>query len=127
MSSKAFSYFASDANFVNPYTNDDRVDLSQVWVDIPSILVALGGDVDVNVRGALGAGSLKVRLAREDDDGRALLATMPLALDAESRMTLLCGYFSRGRIYYLEIIADKENFLSEDHDTNNTDIYIYNM
>ncbi|CAG4935192.1 unnamed protein product [Parnassius apollo] len=109
------------ANFVNPYANDDRVDLSQVWVDIPSTLVALGGDVHVNVRGALGAGSLKVRLAREDDDGRALLATMPLALDAESRMTLPCGYFSRGGIYYLEIIADKEHFLSEDYDSNNTD------
>ncbi|XP_046977683.1 uncharacterized protein LOC124543504 [Vanessa cardui] len=108
---------AGGACFVNPYTNEDRTDLSQVWLEIPTSLVALGGDVHVFVRGVTGSGALRVRLAREDDDGRTLLATMPLALDSESRMTLPCGYFSRGGIYYLEIVADKETFLDYDNAT----------
>lgn len=105
---------------MNPYTNDDHVDLSQVWLMIPSSLVALGGDVHVFVRGVTAPGALRVRLAREDDEGRTLLATMPLALDSESRMTLPCGYFSRGGIYYIEIVADKENFLDYDNNTIST-------
>ncbi|CAH4036754.1 unnamed protein product, partial [Pieris brassicae] len=108
------------AFYVNPYTSEDRIDLNQVWVEIPKSLVALGGDVHILVQGATGAGNLRVRLAREDDDGRTLLATMPLALDAESRMTLPCGYFSRGGIYYLEIVADKESFLDYGNATINT-------
>ncbi|CAD0201630.1 unnamed protein product [Chrysodeixis includens] len=100
------------AHFVNPYVSEDRVDLNQVWVEIPSTLVALGGDVHIRVHGASGT-SLKVRIAREDDDGRALLATMPLALDAENRMTLPCGYFSRGGTYYLELISDKDTYLPD--------------
>lgn len=72
----------------------------------------------VRVQGA--RGPLRVRLAREDDDGRALLATMPLALDAESRMTLPCGYFSRGGTYYLELILDKDTSL-DDSSINTTD------
>ncbi|XP_045490456.1 uncharacterized protein LOC111002106 [Pieris rapae] len=111
---------AGGAFYVNPYTSEDRVDLNQVWVEIPKSLVALGGDVHILVQGATGAGNLRVRLAREDDDGRTLLATMPLALDAESRMTLPCGYFSRGGIYYLEIVADKESFLDYGNATINT-------
>ncbi|CAK1555085.1 unnamed protein product [Leptosia nina] len=111
---------AGGAFYVNPYTNEDRIDLSQVWVEIPTTLVALGGDVHIFVRGATATGSLRVRLAREDDDGRTLLATMPLALDAESRMTLPCGYFSRGGVYYLEIVADKETFLDYSNSTINT-------
>ncbi|PZC74223.1 hypothetical protein B5X24_HaOG208176 [Helicoverpa armigera] len=103
---------AGGANFVNPYVSEDRVDLNQVWVEIPSTLVALGGDVHIRVHGTSGGG-LKVRIAREDDDGRALLATMPLALDAENRMTLPCGYFSRGGTYYLELISDKDPYLPD--------------
>uniref|UniRef100_A0A2H1WBU7 SFRICE_015874 n=1 Tax=Spodoptera frugiperda TaxID=7108 RepID=A0A2H1WBU7_SPOFR len=102
----------SGANFVNPYVSEERVDLNQVWVEIPSTLVALGGDVHIRVHGTTGAG-LKVRIAREDDDGRALLATMPLALDSENRMTLPCGYFSRGGTYYLEVISDKDPYLPD--------------
>lgn len=64
------------------------------------------------------SGPLRVQLAREDDDGRTQLATMPLALDSESRMTLPCGYFSRGGTYYLELVSDKETFV-EDYDVNN--------
>ncbi|XP_041980304.1 uncharacterized protein LOC121733963 [Aricia agestis] len=100
--------------FVNPYS-DERVDLSEVWVEVPSPLVALGGDVHMRVRGAPG-GALRVRLAREDDEGRALLATMPLTLDSDSRLTIPCGYFSRGGIYYIEIVADKE-YVFEDNST----------
>lgn len=100
------------ASFVNPYVSEDRVDLNQVWVEIPSTLVALGGDVHIRVHGASGGG-LKVRIAREDDDGRALLATMLLALDSENRMTLPCGYFSRGGTYYLELISEKDPFLPD--------------
>ncbi|CAF4852211.1 unnamed protein product [Pieris macdunnoughi] len=111
---------AGGAFYVNPYTSEDRIDLNQVWVEIPKSLVALGGDVHILVQGVTGAGNLRVRLAREDDDGRTLLATMPLALDAESRMTLPCGYFSRGGIYYLEIVADKESFLDYGNATINT-------
>ncbi|XP_052740861.1 uncharacterized protein LOC112044159 isoform X2 [Bicyclus anynana] len=96
---------AGGASFVNPHTNDDRPDLNQIWLEIPTTLVALGGDVHVYVRGSTGAG-LRVRLARDDDEGRTLLATMPLAVDSESRMTLPCGYFSRGGIYYIDIIAN---------------------
>ncbi|XP_050563380.1 uncharacterized protein LOC118276239 isoform X3 [Spodoptera frugiperda] len=103
---------AGGANFVNPYVSEERVDLNQVWVEIPSTLVALGGDVHIRVHGTTGAG-LKVRIAREDDDGRALLATMPLALDSENRMTLPCGYFSRGGTYYLEVISDKDPYLPD--------------
>uniref|UniRef100_A0A2A4JLI4 Cilia- and flagella-associated protein 157 n=1 Tax=Heliothis virescens TaxID=7102 RepID=A0A2A4JLI4_HELVI len=103
---------AGGANFVNPYVSEDRVDLNQVWVEIPSTLVALGGDVHIRVHGTSGGG-LKVRIAREDDDGRALLATMPLALDSENRMTLPCGYFSRGGTYYLELISDKDPYLPD--------------
>ncbi|VVC99516.1 unnamed protein product [Leptidea sinapis] len=99
--------FAGATYFANPYTSEERVDLSQVWVEIPTTLVALGGDVHIFVRGVSDA-SLRARIAREDDEGRTLLATMPLALDAESRMTIPCGYFSRGGIYYLELVADKE-------------------
>ncbi|XP_038214003.1 uncharacterized protein LOC119833867 isoform X1 [Zerene cesonia] len=110
---------AGGAFFVNPYTSEERIDLNQVWVEIPTTLVALGGDVHIYVRGVT-AGSLRVRLARDDDDGRSLLATMPLALDAESRLTLPCGYFSRGGIYYLEIVADKETFLDFENSTINT-------
>ncbi|KAJ2951277.1 hypothetical protein O0L34_g5679 [Tuta absoluta] len=90
-------------SFVNPQEN---VDLNQVWVEIPQAPVALGGDLRVNVHGVGGTEGLRVHLARDDDEGRALLATMPLALDAESRMTLPCGYFSRGGSYYLELISD---------------------
>lgn len=104
--------FSGGAHFVNPYVSEDRVDLNQVWVEIPSTLVALGGDVHIRVHGASGT-SLKVRIAREDDDGRALLATMPLALDAENRMTLPCGYFSRGGTYYLELLSDKDTYLPD--------------
>lgn len=100
---------------MNP--SEERVDLNEVWVDIPPSIVALGGDVRVRVQGA--RGPLRVRLAREDDDGRALLATMPLALDAESRMTLPCGYFSRGGMYYLEFILDKDTL--DDSSFNTTD------
>ncbi|CAH0682945.1 unnamed protein product [Spodoptera exigua] len=111
-----FSFSACGANFVNPYVSEERVDLNQVWVEIPSTLVALGGDVHIRVHGTTGAG-LKVRIAREDDDGRALLATMPLALDSENRMTLPCGYFSRGGTYYLEIISDKDPYLPDYENT----------
>lgn len=104
--------FTGSATFVNPYVSEDRVDLNQVWVEIPSTLVALGGDVHIGVHGASGTG-LRVRLAREDDDGRALLATMPLALDFEHRMTIPCGYFSRGGTYYLELVADKDTYLPD--------------
>ncbi|XP_022827859.1 uncharacterized protein LOC111357406 isoform X2 [Spodoptera litura] len=107
---------AGGANFVNPYVSEERVDLNQVWVEIPSTLVALGGDVHIRVHGTTGAG-LKVRIAREDDDGRALLATMPLALDSENRMTLPCGYFSRGGTYYLEVISDKDPYLPDYENT----------
>ncbi|KAG6440838.1 hypothetical protein O3G_MSEX001511 [Manduca sexta] len=110
-------FIAGGVTFVNPYASA-RTDLNQVWVEIPSSLVALGGDVHVRVHGVLGTG-LRVRLAREDDEGRTLLATMPLALDSESRLTIPCGYFSRGGIYYLELIADKENFISEDYNADN--------
>lgn len=112
-----FFLFPGAVVFVNPYTYD-RTDLNQVWVEIPSGLVALGGDVHVRVHGIIGEG-LRVRLAREDDEGRALLASMPLALDSESRMTIPCGYFSRGGIYYLEFIADKESYINEDYNTEN--------
>lgn len=108
--------FIGAITFVNP--SEERVDLNQVWMDIPPSLVALGGDVRVRVQGAWGP--LRVRLAREDDDGRALLATMPLALDAENHMTLPCGYFSRGGIYYLELILDKDTL--DDSLINTTDI-----
>ncbi|XP_013193628.1 uncharacterized protein LOC106137362 [Amyelois transitella] len=107
---------AGGINFGNPYAGDEHVDLNQVWVDIPATLVALGGDVRIHVHGVT-SGNLRVRLAREDDDGRAQLATMPLALDTENRMTLPCGYFSRGGTYYLELVSDKEFF--EDYDSNN--------
>lgn len=80
--------------------------------------MALGGDVHIEVHGEIGPG-LRVRIAREDDEGRTLLATMPLALDSESRVTLPCGYFSRGGTYYLELVADKDTFLT-DYD-NSTD------
>lgn len=99
------------------------MDLGQVWVDIPSAPVALGGDVRVTVHGALpavAAAGLRVRLAREDD-GRALLATMPLALDSESRMTLPCGYFSRGGTYYLELVSDGQRLPEEDYEANDTE------
>ncbi|KPJ16035.1 Uncharacterized protein C9orf117-like [Papilio machaon] len=110
------------ASFANPYGGEERVDLGQVWVDIPSSLVALGGDVHITVRGApaAAAAALRVRLAREDD-GRALLATMPLALDAESRMTLPCGYFSRGGTYYLELVAEGEHLPAEDYEADATE------
>ncbi|KOB69317.1 Uncharacterized protein OBRU01_17035, partial [Operophtera brumata] len=107
------------ANFVNPYTSDERTDLNQVWVEIPTTLVALGGDVHIQVHGAVGPG-LRVRLAREDDEGRILLATLPLALDAESKVTLPCGYFSRGGVYYLELIADKDSFLTDYDNSSDT-------
>lgn len=107
---KQHFFFTGSATFVNPYVSD-RTDLNQVWMEIPTGLVALGGDVHVLVRGTVGSG-LKVRLAREDDDGRTLLATMPLALDSEGRMTVPCGYFSRGGIYYLELVADKDNYIN---------------
>lgn len=94
------------ANLANPFS-EERPDLTQVWVDIPPALVALGGDVRVRVRGAP-PNALRVRLARDDDEGRAHLAAMPLALDAEDRMTLPCGYFSRGGVYYLELVSDRE-------------------
>lgn len=71
----------------------------------------------VYVRGVT-TGALRVRLAREDDEGRSLLATMPLALDAENRMTLPCGYFSRGGVYYIEIVAEKETFMEYENTTN---------
>lgn len=81
--------------------------------------MALGGDVHAHVHGTPGPAGLHVRLARDNDDGRVLLATMPLALDTESRMTLPCGYFSRGGTYYLELVAEaKDNFLTEDFDVN---------
>lgn len=73
----------------------------------------------MQVHGAIGPG-LRVRLAREDDDGRILLATLPLALDAESRVTLPCGYFSRGGVYYIELIADKDSFLPDYDNTTDT-------
>ncbi|RVE55045.1 hypothetical protein evm_000412 [Chilo suppressalis] len=111
---KVIIFHLGGANFVNPYANDDRPDLTQVWVEIPPALVALGGDVRVRVHGALGGSALRVRLAREDDSGRAQLATMPLALDSEGRITLPCGYFSRGGVYYLELVSDKE-FLDYDN------------
>lgn len=93
------------ASFVNPHTNDDRPDLDQVWLEIPTTVVALGGDVHIYIRGSTGTG-LRLRLGRDDDEGRTALATMPLALDSESRMTLPCGYFSRGGIYYIDIISN---------------------
>lgn len=99
------------ASFVNPYTNDE-VDLDQVWVEIPSSPVALGGDVHVHVHGT--TGNLRVRLARDDDDGRVQLAVMPLALDTESRMTLPCGYFSRGGTYYVELFSETKDLFNED-------------
>lgn len=105
---------------MNPYANEERAevtDLSQVWVEIPRSVVALGGDVRVSVHGVRDTGGLRVRLAREDDEDRTLLATMPLALDSESRMTLPCGYFPRGGSYYLEIVADKETVLDYDNTT----------
>ncbi|XP_045535995.1 uncharacterized protein LOC106709675 [Papilio machaon] len=113
---------AGGASFANPYGGEERVDLGQVWVDIPSSLVALGGDVHITVRGApaAAAAALRVRLAREDD-GRALLATMPLALDAESRMTLPCGYFSRGGTYYLELVAEGDHLPAEDYEADATE------
>ncbi|XP_068617405.1 uncharacterized protein gogo [Battus philenor] len=111
---------AGGASFVNPYGGEERAELAQIWVEIPHALVALGGDVRVHVRGATTPASLRVRLARDDDDGRALLATMPLALDADGRLTLPCGYFSRGGVYYLEIIADRDRLSPEDYDANST-------
>lgn len=40
---------------------------------------------------------------------------MPLTLDSDRRMSLPCGYFSRGGIYYLELISNKkDNLLSDD-------------
>ncbi|KAI8421983.1 hypothetical protein MSG28_009889, partial [Choristoneura fumiferana] len=101
------------ASFVNPYTNDE-VDLNQVWVEIPSSPVALGGDVHVHVHGT--TGNLRVRLARDDDDGRVQLAVMPLALDTESRMTLPCGYFSRGGTYYVELFSETKDLFNEDYE-----------
>ncbi|XP_049872910.1 uncharacterized protein LOC126371640 [Pectinophora gossypiella] len=108
--------FAGGVYFANP--SEELVDLNQVWVEIPPA-VALGGDVRVTVRGVQAGARLRVRLAREDDEGRALLATMPLTLDTDSRMTLPCGYFSRGGSYYLELIADKDLF--SDNNVNVTD------
>ncbi|XP_063381524.1 uncharacterized protein LOC134668013 [Cydia fagiglandana] len=103
---------AGGANFVNPYASDEP-DLTQVWLELPTSPVALGGDVHVHVHGA--STPLRLRLARDDDDGRLLLAVMPLALDAEGRMTLPCGYFTRGGTYYVELLAD--NFVN-DYDNN---------
>ncbi|KAL0830832.1 hypothetical protein ABMA28_002946 [Loxostege sticticalis] len=103
-----FYNIPSGASLANPYS-DERFDLSQVWVDIPPGLVALGGDVRVRVLGAPTPAPLRVRLARDDGDDRVQLAAMPLALDAENRMTLPCGYFSRGGVYYLELVL--ENYL----------------
>ncbi|XP_047990679.1 uncharacterized protein LOC125229781 [Leguminivora glycinivorella] len=103
---------AGGASFVNPYANEEP-DLTQVWLELPTSPVALGGDVHVRVHGA--STPLRLRLARDDDDGRLLLAVMPLALDAEGRMTLPCGYFSRGGTYYVELLAD--NFVN-DYDNN---------
>ncbi|XP_012545253.2 uncharacterized protein LOC101743882 [Bombyx mori] len=108
---------AGSTRFVNPHSSDST-DLKQVWVEIPTTVVALGGDVRIQIHGVTGT-RLKVRLAREDDEGRTLLATMPLALDSESRMTIPCGYLSRGGTYYLELIADKDNFINEDYTTEN--------
>ncbi|XP_052755602.1 uncharacterized protein LOC113511408 isoform X1 [Galleria mellonella] len=111
---------AGGANFANPYTSD-AVDLNQVWVDIPVSLVALGGDVRIHVHGVSATSTLRVQLAREDDDGKAQLAALPLSLDSESRMTLPCGYFSRGGTYYLEIISDaKENFIDDYESVNSS-------
>lgn len=96
------------------------MDFKQVWAVLPSNHVALGGDVHAHIHGIQDLSGLRVRLAREEDDGRSLLATMPLALDSESRITLPCGYFSRGGTYYLELVAEiKDNFLSEDYEREN--------
>ncbi|KAG7299264.1 hypothetical protein JYU34_017822 [Plutella xylostella] len=49
---------------------------------------------------------------------------MPLTLDSERRMTLPCGYFSRGGIYYLELVADvKEPFLQDYDSVNSSDSF----
>ncbi|GBP09063.1 hypothetical protein EVAR_47535_1 [Eumeta japonica] len=89
----------------NPYAEQPN-DLTQVWVEIPDAPVALGGDIRVRVHEVIEPVTLRASIARDEDDGRTILATMPLALDTEGRLTLPCGYFPRGGVYYLEIISD---------------------
>lgn len=96
-----------------------RQDLKELWVELPSQHVALGGDLRVRVNGALN--DMRVRISRDDDEGRTLLATMTLTLDTENHLTIPCEYFPRGGTYYFELVVETKEAFLEYYDKNNTD------